>query len=44
MIGELKDINKKELKTQFLKEIAMDEVDQILDELGRRGRYKKNYI
>ncbi|CDI49076.1 hypothetical protein [Clostridium tetani] len=33
MLGELKDIAKEDLKSQFLKEIAMDEVDQILDEL-----------
>lgn len=41
MIGELKDINKKELETQFLKEIAMDEVDQILDELEEEVDIKK---
>lgn len=33
MLGELRDIGKQELKIEFLKEIAMDEVDQILDEV-----------
>lgn len=33
MMEELKDITKQDLKTEFLKEIAVDEVNEILDEI-----------